>query len=254
MTQEAAVPPGFWGRVQKMIDDSIARFARSGFLRNASITDGGLTIKGGGSLTVEDNGSIRVRYPDGTSSVYAGDIYGVESNEYSGTGLLVQGPDGRDIAHIRSDAATGNTSVVIRDAQGNAVFSTDRISGQGLAGPFLNGGFARARFTDFTVAANTDQFVTLWRQWVTKEQARLEVAYMASMDTSGTTGEVRVLVDGVQLGSTTAEGFAVGTRYILGSVAGAHRKALNVEIQARRIGTTGALRVEPLYYSGRPAV
>ena len=67
MPQEAAIPRGLWGRIEKLIDEKIAAFARSGPLRNASIS-------GGAGLTIKDGGVLRLQAADGTATFYVGPI------------------------------------------------------------------------------------------------------------------------------------------------------------------------------------
>lgn len=248
MAQEAAVPAGLWERVRKIAAEEVARFARSGFLRNARIS-------GGAGLTVADGGKFRALYPDelgGETAFYVGDIYGAESRDYLGTGVLIQAPDGTDLAVFRTDSHFGTTMQNIYDSGGRIIFGNDAASGQGLARPYLSGGFARARYADWGVSTTSSTFETLFEQRIWKQHPRLEVAVRASMDTTDTTGEVRVLVNGVQLGATTSEGYATTYRYFGPEpIAGAHMETVIVEIQGRRTSATGALRVESRYWVGR---
>ena len=144
MTQEAGVPADFWGRIQKMIDDAVAKLARSGMLRNASIT--------GGALTIKEGGTLRVLYPatlGGGPGVFFGDIVGAITGNYLGTGMLIQAPDGTDMAVFRTDATLGTTMSNIYDSGDRIIFGNDAASGQGLARPYVGGAFAAHRFTDF---------------------------------------------------------------------------------------------------------
>lgn len=244
MGVDAGMPPGLWERIRSIIREEMAKFARSGFLRNASISEGGtFTIKGG---------RLRVLYPadqGGGDSVYCGDIY--SGGTYVGTGLLVQGPGGKDLVSFRSDVATGSTYVILRDSAENAVLYTS-TAGDGLVRPYIGGAFHRQRFADWTVATTAAAFEGLWKGELVKQHGRLSVATQASMDTSGTTGEVRVLVNGQQLGDVKPIGYAL-TVSLFGpaAVPGANMELLTVEIQGRRTSATGALRVEPLHLLGR---
>ncbi|RBY82687.1 hypothetical protein DQ240_18510 [Blastococcus sp. TF02A-26] len=226
-----------------MIDDAIAGFARSGFLRNASITGGaGLTIKDGGRLALEtasgvvlfEIGPVGPAMPDGTIQ----------------QGLVIRRADGTP-ALAMFDANTSDG--VLRQAAnwydrgGNVVLADDTDSGQGIARPWLSGAFSRTRFADMSVTTTSSTFETLWDTTITKQQPRLQVGYRATMDTSGTTGETRVLVNDVQIGPVATEGFVVASRYVgPAAVAGAHMSDLTIKIQGRRTSGSGALRVEPL--------
>jgi hypothetical protein len=108
-------------------------------------------------------------------------------------------------------------------------------------------------FADWTVATTSTTFETLWKGEMLKQHPKLSVATRATTDTSGSTGEIRVLVNGVQLGSSVASvGFALTTS-LLGPdvVDGDHMKLLTVEIQGRMASGAGSLKVEPLHVIGR---
>lgn len=248
MTQEAAVPPGFWGRVQKMIDDRIADFARSGFLRNASITGGaGLTIKDGGRLALEtaagvvlfEIGPVGPALPDGTPQ------QGWVVRRADGSGVL-------DLFDVDTSDGVLRQALNWRDRSGNVVLADDTDSGQGLARPYLPGVFSRARYADWSVSTTSGSFETLWRAEVYHQQPRLSVAVNASMDTAATTGEIQVLVNGTQLAPSQAVTFSLST-LLFGPapVQATHMSLLSVEIRGRRTSASGALRVEPLHLHGR---
>jgi hypothetical protein len=137
--------------------------------------------------------------------------------------------------------------LAVWDRGGSVVLSDDTNSGQGMARPYLSGGFEPARFTDFAYSTTSATFETVAHQYVTKQQPRLQVRVQASMDTAATTGEVRVLVDGTQLGSTTSEAFAISTRdFGPTAITGVHMQAVHVEIQGRVTSGSGALKIQPL--------
>lgn len=246
MTQEGGVPRDFWGRIEKMIADAVAKLARSGMLRNATISDGGLTIKGGFFKLVAG----------ATSLFYVGPVGDVLGNGLRQQVWQLRRADGT-LALSVFDAApdpdgTLNQAVNWRDRSGNSVLADDTDSGQGMARPYLAGGFGRARFADMSVATTATTFETLWTARVTKQQPRLFVAYKATGDAAGVTGETRVMVNGVQLGATATESFLLTTRYLgPAAVAGAHMSDLIVEIQARVTSASGAVRVEALGWEGR---
>lgn len=255
MTQEAGVPAGFWERVEQIAERAVAKYARSGALRNASITGGGgLTIGGGGDLTVA-GGRFRAKYSatlGGGDAVYVGDMYSSVDGAYLGTGLLVQAPDGTDLAMFRYDEVFGRTRWDLYDSGNRIIVGNDASSGQGLARPYLPASFYRTQFAHFDVSTTSATFQTLWEAQIHKQLPRLEVGARATMDTAATTGELRVLVNGVAFGATFAQSFLVQPN-IFGpaTVAGAHMDVLTVEIQGRVTSGSGALRVEPQYLVGR---
>lgn len=248
------MPPGLFERIRSMIRDEVGKLLRSGLLRSASISEGGLTIRGGGGLDVRDGGKVRVRAREadgGREVFYAGDIFSAIDGTYQGTGILVQQPDGKDIAVMRSDAA-GGSIIQLRDSGERPVLATDTVTGIGLLRPYMGGHFARARYADWSVSTVSPDFETLWETRTYKQHSSIEVGVHASMDVSGATGEVRVLVDGVQLGAVAAIGFALSQKYFgPAAVAGTHLQALVIQIQGRRTSASGGLRVEPRYWLGR---
>lgn len=246
MTQEGATPPDFMEQVRKIAREEAAKILRSAPLKNSSISEGGLTIKGG---------ALRINYPasqGGQNAAYFGDLID-GTGSYVGTGFLFEAPDGGDIASFSYNSVTGGQTTNLHDSQGNVVIGNDVDSGQGIARPYVPmGGFARARYADWSISSTSATFETLWRGEMIKQHPRMSVATLSSMDTSGSTGEVRVLVDGVQMGSTQTIGFAQTTSLIgPAAVAGSHMKLLVVEVQGRVATGTGALRVEPLHCLGR---
>lgn len=242
MTQEAGTPAGFWDRVEQIAKKVVNDYVRAGLLNSASISSGGLTIKGG---------ALKVLYAAGDLAVYFGGL--ASGGSYVGTGLLIQEPNGTDIASFSYNENTGTHTANLHDSQNNVIVGNDSVSGQGLARPYVPmGGWARARYADWSISTTSATFETLWRGEIFKQHPRMSVATLASMDTSGSTGEVRVLVDSVQMGTTQSIGFAQTTSLIgPATVAGVHMKVLAVEIQGRVATGAGALRVEPLHCLGR---
>lgn len=247
MTQEAGTPVGFWERVQKMIDDAVAKLARSGMLRNASISGGGLTIKGG---------FLRVLFPSSLGStlgVFFGDVVHAVTGDYLGTGVLIQDPDGQDIAQFRSDVASGVPVSALFDGGGETAMSTDRTSGFGLARPYLSSPFIPSRFVDMSLATSSGSFETLAVSCGYRTHAAVMGWTRACASAAGVTGEIQVLVNGVALEPPTAVGFAVTTTFHGPSVpAGNLYDFLTVEIQARLTGGAGQLLVAGGGWISRP--
>lgn len=246
MTQEAAVPAGFLEQMRRVAREEAAAAFRSAALRNATISEGGtLTIKGG---------RLRVQYPaakGGGDGVFFGNIYNEDdATEYIGTGLLIEGPNGEDIAQFRSDESSGGNLVSLRDQVGNVTHTTFGAP-DGLNRPYFHGGFTPERFADFGAATTSATFETLYRANCYRQHPEMFVRTRASAEVSDTAGELRVLVNGGQLGAAQSVGFAVST-FDFGSapVGAAHMEWLTIEIQARRTAGTGAVRVAPGLWIG----
>lgn len=237
MAQEAKVPASFWATVQKKIDDSVAKFARSGFLRNASISDGGLTIKGGFLQLID-----KVL---GVSLFYVGPV---SPNKADGTpqqGWIVRRADGTIVLQLFDAFPTDmggalNQALNWRDRAGNVVLADDTNGGVGLARPHLASAFYPTRTQDF-LKSTAAAFETVLRARVEKQQPKLYVEAWGWADASGTTGQIQVLVNGVALGTAqSVNNTAVGL-FTFGpaTVAGNFSDTLNVEIQVKRTAGTG---------------
>lgn len=250
MAQEAAVPLSTVKELARQIArEEVGRFARSGFLRNASIS-------GGAGLRIIDGGKLALIAENGTVLFYIGPVSPSLPDGSPQPGWEVRRADGTLAFGMRDafpDAdGTLNQALTWYDRAGNAVIADDTDSGQGIARPWLTGGFYRARYADMGVSTTSSTFETLWEARLDKQQPQLIVGYKATMDTTETAGETRVLVNDAPLGPVTAESFAIVTRMVgPAPVAGAHMDTLTVKIQGRRTSATGALRVEPAGWWGR---
>jgi hypothetical protein len=242
VTDEANVPPGWRGQIIKWIDERVAAFASSGFLRNARIT-------GGAGLSIVDGGRIALVAADGTTIFYVGPVLPRLPDDTRQPGWLVTRADGtRVLALYDADTSDGVLRQALNwyDRAGNIVLADDTDGGQGLARPWVPGVWERARHTDWPLVTSTS-FETVYRAKMPKQNPRLFTSVWAWNDTGGATGEVRVMVSAAQLGSTVTTGNAAITEYSFGpaAVAGSHTGELTVEIQARIASGGGGLRIAP---------
>lgn len=146
--------------------------------------------------------------------------------------------------------ATAIRTATLFDQTGSVVFSDDDVSGQGIARPYLAIPLYPTAFANF-VGTTSTAFVDLYGGTSYKQQPRAYVRVMAGNDTSGATGEVRVMVNGVQLGATASTGFSVAA-YDFGPlpVDGANMDPLVVSVQARMVSGTGSVKVSPATSTG----
>lgn len=238
------LPPGLEGRIRQWIRDEVGKLLRSGLLRSASIGEGGLTVRDGYVRTFPPGSDV-------SPSFFLGRIQNAVDKSYWGTGMLLQQPDGTDIAEFRTaegDFGAGRSIARVFDSGGRVVFATDAASGQGLARPYVPGGLYPSRYADWRVSTSADVFETLWSTRMLKQHPQLELGMRASMDTSGSTGELQVLVNGALWGAAQPVGFSQGFfSFGPAPVDGSHMATLDVEVQARRTSTGGAVRVEPWF-------
>lgn len=242
MTQEAAVPRDFLGHIERMIDRKVGEFARSAPLRNASISEGGITIKGG---------FVWLKAADGSSSIYLGGVTPALPDGTYQPGLILRREDGTVAMALYDPTPDPGTPggyqqfLAVYDRSQNIVMSDDTYSGQGLARPYVPIPVTSARYADM-VAVTDATFVDVFETpgMFHKVNARARADIRCTTDASGTTGEVRVLVDGVQVGITETVDFVVATKYIGPFVVpGDAYTSHQIKVQARRTAGTGAVRL-----------
>lgn len=250
MGVDAATPPGLWERVRQIASEEVAKFAKSGFLRNARIS-------GGNGLTVERGSRLIVEHPDGRRMLLAGAYsssaaYNLPDGSQQPMFLLNRADGSLALSMYDPDPALNGFQqfFALWDRSSNIVLSDDADSGQGIARPYVPGSFYRSRYSDW-VGTTMTTFETMFRARIPKQHPRLRVRLWASNDTTGATGEVRVVVNGTQFGPTIATTFSIAET-LVGPlvVAGTHMTDLVVEIQARLVTGAGAVRVEPSQLQG----
>lgn len=259
MSDQGAIPPDVYQSLRRMWMQDIADAYRSGALRNARISGGhGLTVSGGGGITI-DGGAFRVTGLPGVDPEATGDatVYmgGVTPTLPDGTlqpGLIIRREDGTlalalyDPTPDPSVPDGFNQFLALYDRAQQIVMSDDTDSGQGLARPYVPIPVTRARYTDW-VAVTDGGFVDVIETpgEFYKVNARARAHIRCTTDLAGTAGEVRVLVDGVQVGATQAVGFAITTNYVGPFVVpGGAYTTHQIKIQARRTAGTGAVRLD----------
>lgn len=207
-----------------------------------------LTVSGGAGITINDLGALRLVDNDGQTIFYVGPLGETRPDGEPQPGIAFFRDDGSfAFALYDNDIASGGYQQFwsFWDRQVNIVMSDDADSGQGLARPYIPGGFYRDRFADWLGVAGTT-FETVYKATIFKQHPKLVVGHRSSMDTGGATGEIRVLVNGSLFGTVQSIGFGLGSA-LVGPLAvpGGHMSAVTVEIQARRTAGTGSARVEP---------
>lgn len=232
-------PPGLLERILLEVDRRIAAFARSGFLRNAVITQGGLTIKGGVLKMLS-------AVTGGTSTFYVGPVApNLPDGSYQPT-VIVRRNDGTVALLLwdpRPDLDGYNQFLGWYDRSGNAVMTDDTVSGQGLGRPYLPG-VAYLSQARHWPAGGASGWEPLWRVMHNKQQPRLFARAWGTCDTAGTTGQLRLMVDGVQVGATQDVDAGAVREFLFGpvAVAGTFGQYLTVELQVQRTAGTGGVQ------------
>lgn len=242
-------PPGLLERILLEVDKRIAAFARSGFLRNAMITQGGITVR---------NGFLRVQNALGTvTQFFVGGVTPARPDGSLQPGLILCREDGTT-AMALYDPIPGPTDadfkqfLAIYDRAGNIILGDDTDSGQGVARPYVPFAFYISRSADWPVVTGTT-FETVYRARGPKQQPKLYVVAWLNATGAGAVAEMRVLVNGAvwDVPRQSSPGFV--TELVFGplSVGGGHMSQLSIEIQARLVSGTGNVQVGVARVEGR---
>lgn len=196
------------------------------------------TSIGAGGLTVKDGGEILMLDEAGKSIIHLGRV------------LFADGSTAPGLAAFRSDVDGGAVAMslfggilAIWDRQGNIVMSTDEYSGQGIARPWLPVTWAGSDYTQWP-GTTSGTFSQVCETAVPRQQPRLFVRIRHTTDVSGTTGQLRLMCNGVQLGSTVSVAFSIAYADIgpVALPAGNFSDILGLSVEARRTAGTGAVR------------
>lgn len=249
--------PGWINREIREIKRELRELRAAKGLAAATVGEGGITIKGGGNLTIEEEGDLeiqggrfRVRYPDdegGDDAVFAGDVYADDgAGPYQGSGLLVEQPDGTDILNVRSDATDG-VNARMNDRNGFSAFMVDPAGG--VAWPWMAVMVVPARYTDWP-KTTSGAFETLWAGYVPRANPRVRIDVRHTSDAVDTAGEVRVLVGGSTLGGVDDIGFVIAQHFVEATPAAGFGGLMYVEVQARRTAGAGNVMCAPYQMTG----
>jgi hypothetical protein len=215
------------------------------------------------SLVVSSGRGIRVNDVAGNTVAIIGTQPGLERADGSPqAGVSLYREDG-SIAEFLGDANPTvppfKQSLQIYDRAGNVVMADDTNSGKGLAAPWVTGGCILGD----TNTANWPQttsgsFVTIAAGWYRVQNPRLAWDINMVCDT-GTAGELRVLVGGVQVDTTqTVGGSFIDWYRNLGAPGGnvalpagvGYNSIVLVELQARRTSGAGTVYATPQRFEG----
>ncbi len=207
------------------------RELRRGSLFNAAITNGGL----------------EVRTPDGDVILRAGDM---DIGGQTAYGMPIFRRNGTLQARF-FDTAGGDGYWSFFDESGNIVASNDTVSGFGLARPYLTGSFMPfSEVSSPPIPITSATFVITHRAHFPRQHPRVRVLLLCDSD-ADTTGEVILTQSGVQVGPTvTVDAASNIYTWLEAPVTGAFTHMLYLDIQVRRTGGTGNVRVAPAWVGG----
>lgn len=127
------------------------------------------------------------------------------------------------------------------DQGGTQVLAEDAVSGQGLALPYLVMTAYPARYTDW-LPCTSGIFEDVHRITTYKQQAYAYVSVGHTTDEASTTGEIRVTVDGVEIGVASVGFGVVGSTFGPFPLPGAIRNQIEIRLAARRTAGIGNVR------------
>ncbi|MCA1191608.1 hypothetical protein [Saccharopolyspora sp. 6V] len=142
----------------------------------------------------------------------------------------------------------------IKDASGNVLIAGDSVSGTGLARPYLSSPMTPGYVPDW-LGTQLATWQTKWVQAVYKQHPKIAVIVYAGSETSGTAGQVRLLVGGTVIGDPVTV-TAVGTTiYNAATVTfgpmpwpGTHMTPVPIEVQLQRTAGSGWFRAYPIIW------
>lgn len=250
MGVDAALPPGLWERIRQMIRDELGKLLRSGILRNASISEGGLTIKGG-FLRLLDNLS-------GGRLFYVGPVNPARADGSPQQGWVVYRADGTIVLLLRDANPTDaggalNQALTWADRSGDIVFSDDTDSGEGHARPWLALPIPQPTDISKWPATGVTSWGTIAESFGVMQQPKLFWNATAITD-AGTTAQVRLSINaGAVLGPTHT--VAAGTTLFIADTitlpAGFYGSQWPLDVQAQVTGGTGLVHVQTWQIQGQ---
>ncbi len=209
------------------------RELRRGTLNNATISQGGL----------------EVRTPDGAVIMRAGEFtYGSQAAR----GLIIFRSNGTTQARF-FDVPGGGGYWSMFDEQGSAIFSEDTNSGFGIATPYLQvAAMPYSEVLSPPQSTTSATFTRLHRLHFQLQQPWLRTQLICQTDAS-TTGEVQLAVAGVPVTASPAPLDAGISEYrtVDARIEGDQRSFQYVDVEVRRTGGAGAVRVAVAFASGR---
>lgn len=200
-----------------------------------------------GSLILPAGTNLGVVDVDGQILVFVGSFQTLRPDGQQEQGVRINRDDGSAVLTVQNFTGTAEgyqQFLALWDRAQQIILSDDTASGNGLARPYVPIPLTETRHTDWPKVTDA-AFVPVWdSSFFYKVNARAWVDLRVGSDVSGTTGEVRVLVDGVQVGTTQTVGFTIeGKRVGPFVVPGKAYTSHTIEVQARRTAGTGNICV-----------
>lgn len=192
-------------------------------------------------------GNFDVRTPQGDVIMKAGELQIGSETAY---GVELRRGDGSLQARF-FDTPGGNGYWALFDEASNVVVSNDTVAGVGLATPYIP--YTVMLYSEMStppIPTTSATFVATHRIHGQKQHPKLRVQLLTDSD-AATTGEVILMQGGVQIGGTLEVPAADNSyRWIDAPVDGDHLSFVYVDLQVRRTGGAGNVRVAPAWAAG----
>lgn len=243
MGVDAALPPGLFERIRQMIRDEVGKVLRSGLLRNASISEGGLTIKGGFLRLVS-------AVVGGTDTFYVGPVSpNLPDGSYQ-PGVIIRRNDGTVAMMLWDplpDSGDGYKQFLATYDRGQRiVFSDDTSSGEGHARPWIPLPIPQSTDVSKWPTTSATSWGTLAESFAVFQQPKVFWNATAIAD-AGTTAQVRLSINnGAILGPvhTVTGGTTTFMQDTITLPAGFYGSTWAVDVQAQVTGGAGAVHVQ----------
>lgn len=213
-------------------------------LMGSANTTPALNSIAGGEVVIGERGRLRVRTAGDQDLLYLGRVAPDRGEETPQQGLVVRRDDGSLALTVWTGAPDQQAVQPVRvlDRRGNVVLADDTVRG-GLARPYIPFALPAPVGTARWESTGATTWTTLHRGPGLVQHPRLHCEIAAE----GAPGEVRLLVDGVQLGPAGGPGAGLVLTERVGAEYGT---TVTFEIQARVTTSGTTLRCQPLTLYG----
>lgn len=244
---------------RRRIEERLSAVEKPSSLNNATMTGllrvlGNITVEGLGRFLIENGGSVQIKDGQGRELLYAGGLAETVPGVPQGYGVYLRRLDG-SLALVLADNADDEQVQLLRLAdRGSSTLLSEDASGSGLGYPLLPLHSWRADYRTWSGTVN-GAFENLCGAEIQRASPRVYVEVMHTSDVSGTTGEIRVLVNGTVIGSPSATSFVINTTGFGPTATGVPTQGsrLSVVVQGRRTAGTGQVKAELKYATSWPS-
>jgi hypothetical protein len=186
-----------------------------------------------GGLTLLDDAYLRMIDDNNDEIVYIGpDSEGKQI-------IRIRREGGADVLYTYT-AQGGRQFWALTDNARQIVVSDDAVSGQGIARPWMPIPVQTSRFDDLPSTPNADWDQLQTTVWRPKQHPFWKVSVKHCVNNADTTGEARLMLDGVQVGATiSVQWLSAWTDIGPFPVPGTHMSLHQLELFARRTAGTG---------------